>query len=674
MKTPQLIGNQKIFAYLRRSTKKEEQKESKKKQNDSIDLMANDIWIPLEEIQIFEDDFTGYKIKTKDGKPQTKRKGYMELMKEIDKCKTPCILLAYDYSRLARNAPDGITVCEKLGLYGNEQKIEYIRFYDGTIWDKTTREKVINDAFSEANGYSDALSKQKQDKNITSLRRSIMPKTIKAPHGLKATDRGLEVTDKMPFIAKAFEMKSQWETAKEICKYLAINGIKIKEGNLTESVFQKTVYIGEYTHPKTGDFFDKLIFTGGKSAISRQLWDKVQARLWKKGGGYGEKQQGDIIAQLLKIRNEKGEEIGTMSGYTPKDKKTGKLKTRQYKSSLYEKFNIAEMRILEEFMQTTDRMCFIWFKEYYITEALLEIERCERVLKNPPLDEDGDMIINLELVQKRLNNWKDLINAIETSESLKEVKAKIPKFNIRNFIRFTDPQKIEELKVSLEKWKIWKDEEYKKGKMYTIFKEKYGIDFSQNNEEWIQIQFEQIDDYAKRVWESNKTIIESLRKSDPVKTNEESKDQKKKEVEKLKLAIKEREKEVRIIEGNALLRNYSQQEIDEMTQGRKNEIISLESLINEYSEIDEMEKYLGRLPEVLSKTFELALSADQKGNIKDSREDILQLLEISTFELTLDTKKELTVKLFDALEGILYPNGGRYRIRTYDPLRVKQVL
>ncbi len=31
-----------IFAYLRRSTKKEEQKESKQKQNDAIDIMAKD--------------------------------------------------------------------------------------------------------------------------------------------------------------------------------------------------------------------------------------------------------------------------------------------------------------------------------------------------------------------------------------------------------------------------------------------------------------------------------------------------------------------------------------------------------------------------------------------------------------------------------------------------------
>ena len=53
-----------VFAYLRRSTKKEEQKDSKQKQNDSIDLMAKDIGINIEDIQIFEDDFTGFKINT----------------------------------------------------------------------------------------------------------------------------------------------------------------------------------------------------------------------------------------------------------------------------------------------------------------------------------------------------------------------------------------------------------------------------------------------------------------------------------------------------------------------------------------------------------------------------------------------------------------------------------
>ena len=141
-------------------------------------------------------------------------------MEAIDQCKIPCILLAYDCSRLARNVPDGITICEKLGLYGNKQKIEYIRFYDGTKWDKTTRDKTINDAFSEANGYSEALSKQKQDKNITSLRRGIMPKTIKAPHGLRCTEKGLEETDTMQYIYRAFEMKVEGTLGKDISRYL----------------------------------------------------------------------------------------------------------------------------------------------------------------------------------------------------------------------------------------------------------------------------------------------------------------------------------------------------------------------------------------------------------------------------------------------------------------------
>lgn len=81
-------------------------------------------------------------------------------------------------------------------------------------------------------------------------------------------------------------------------------------------------------------------------------------------------------------------------------------------------------------------------------------------------------------------------------------------------------------------------------------------------------------------------------------------------------------------------------------------------MIAEYDKLDEVERYIEKLPEVLAKTFELATSSVKVGTIRGAREDILKLMEISTFELTLNTKKELKVKLFDALEGILCVNGG----------------
>ena len=64
----------------------------------------------------------------------------------------------------------------------------------------------------------------------------------------------------------------------------------------------------------------------------------------------------------------------------------------------------------------------------------------------------------------------------------------------------------------------------------------------------------------------------------------------------------------------------------------------------------------------------------KEANKHHIKEDVLKLIELTTFELTLDTKKELTVKLFDVLTDLEKLNGGLYRIRTYDPLLVRQVL
>lgn len=403
-----------IFAYLRRSTKKEEQRDSKQKQNDSIDLMAKDLGINIEDIQIFEDDFTGFKINTKNGKPQTKRKGYIALMEAIDKCKVPCILLAYDCSRLARNVPDGITICEKLWLYGNKQKIEYIRFYDGTKWDKTTRDKTINDAFSEANGYSEALSKQKQDKNITSLRRGVMPKTIKAPHWLQCTGRGFEETDTMPYIYRAFEMKVEGTLGKDISKYLISHWIPVSEGNLAFMIFQKTQYIGEYTHSKTGDVFENLKFVSWRTAIPRHLWDKVQARIGKKVWGYGEKQQGDIIAWLLHWEEDKTKSFSL----DIKTKPNGK-QHKYYKSNSFGGVNIWEKKIIKEFIKELERIInYISEKRELGGKKFMEVELEE-------LEKDREDILKsiTERFEEQIesdNEGKQLLKEVE--EALEELE------------------------------------------------------------------------------------------------------------------------------------------------------------------------------------------------------------------------------------------------------------
>ncbi|MDD4530789.1 MAG: hypothetical protein PHO80_04560, partial [Candidatus Gracilibacteria bacterium] len=60
-----------------------------------------------------------------------------------------------------------------------------------------------------------------------------------------------------------------------------------------------------------------------------------------------------------------------------------------------------------------------------------------------------------------------------------------------------------------------------------------------------------------------------------------------------------------------------------------------------------------RLPEILSKTFELARKSIDKEKIEDMKDDLLKLIELTTFELTITNKKELKIQLFDVLDGLI---------------------
>lgn len=75
--------------------------------------------------------------------------------------------------------------------------------------------------------------------------------------------------------------------------------------------------------------------------------------------------------------------------------------------------------------------------------------------------------------------------------------------------------------------------------------------------------------------------------------------------------------------------------------------------INELSEGSDMDKYLVKLPEVLTETFELMEDALPKAKKPIKKEDLLKLFELTTFELTVNNKKELKIKLFDVLDALI---------------------
>ncbi len=303
-----------IFAYLRRSTKKEEQEMSLEKQLDSIPFILEEMGLSMADItKSFSDSFTGYKIKTIEGRPQVKRPGFRELVKTVREQKVPCIILAFNPSRLTRNVPDGTTIKEFLGHHENKQKVQYIRFFGGVVWDKNTPATTIDAEVSKAVAYSERLAQDKINNILTSLKSNRLPATIKTPPGLKAAREGLLETEKMPFIHRAFEMKANGETGESIEKYLKQNNSYIKAGNL-KKYFSNSIYIGKYFYERNEVEYE-VKFVKKKVAIPMELWNQVQHRLGKKGSGYGEFQENDVLRKVIKIRGDDGEVIGGMTGY-----------------------------------------------------------------------------------------------------------------------------------------------------------------------------------------------------------------------------------------------------------------------------------------------------------------------------------------------------------------------
>lgn len=714
-----------IFAYLRRSTKKEEQRDSKEKQNDCIDIMARDLWIEIEDIRIFEDDFTWFKITTRNGTPVTKRPWYKALMEEIDKCKKPCILLVYDVSRLARNIPDGTIICEKLWLHGNinKRRIEYIRFYDGTQWDNKTQEKDIYSAFLEANSYSSALAKKKQDSNIASLIRGIMPKTIKAPPWLINTDKGMKENEYMPHIRKAFEMKAEWRLEKEISKYLSLYGINIKTWNLMTLLWSKTQYIWEYTHPKTWEVFENLKFTSWNTAISRDLWDRTHKRIGKKAGGYGEWQQGDIIRELLKWGHDKDKAFSV-------ELKKGKFKS--YKSNAYGGFNRTELKILKEFLRTIpEKIVDLYIeleKSFYASEYYKEKyqDRLNELGKIEPPKEHAvklqDRLASMsqtdreywEEILERHNLISKRITALRfgkeetaydalTGEEIEE--------EIINYIKeetlYIYGKEGSIAKKLTEALLRWEDIEYpmtaemKKREKTMILKirkaqkTKKFQDYSRELEEWEIKVLEMFGDHNTEEWKntriSERNIYTTQRKEvadifakylqEISWVGKEEKEWRENQGKSLENDIKKKSQSVKTKHSKLIdlftSWDITKEDFDigkEKMEEEKKEIETLEKELESISGSSDIEEFFNRLPDILWKTFELSSKVLSNAEIQGMKADILKLMEICTFELEINTKKELKIKLFEGLEDLWNHNGGWWGIRTPDPLRVKQML
>ncbi len=93
----------------------------------------------------------------------------------------------------------------------------------------------------------------------------------------------------------------------------------------------------------------------------------------------------------------------------------------------------------------------------------------------------------------------------------------------------------------------------------------------------------------------------------------------------------------------------SLEEMKEMKNDSENTIKMLEEQMDEISQASDIERYIEHIPLILQTTFELAYESLQEEETALRNVMLKKLLELTTFELTINNQKELQVKLFDVL-------------------------
>lgn len=302
-----------VFAYLRRSTTKKEQASSLSQQEDGIWILANSLRIPLESIVCYSESKSAYEDRT--------RAEWKKMLIDIDKLKVPCTILCRDTSRLSRNPEDNWNI--RTRLFGkrwqkDKPKIENIYFLSETLvtqnWNMLSDREDVETVLH--NNYMESLRTGKKSATGVLLKLNNKELPYASPKGVfRVTKSNEEIykknlheweetiliqNEKMPFIKRVFEMKVEWNTAKEISKYLKQYGkINIVPRKIVETIIQNTIYKWEYTHKQTGEVFT-LNFKEWQPPIDRMLWDRANALIGKRGNGFWLGQEDHIAKGKLK--------------------------------------------------------------------------------------------------------------------------------------------------------------------------------------------------------------------------------------------------------------------------------------------------------------------------------------------------------------------------------------
>lgn len=681
-----------IFVYLRMSTKKKNQEDSIENQNNKVLAQVRSLGINTDDIQRFEDPgVTWFKdIKTKDGKILSRPREWLtELLSTIDAVKVPCLLFAYDPSRLARNSSDGGVIIERLWHNWNKQKIEKIYFSmgDGDMWDNKTPKTEMQNSFMLAERESEKKGKYMKDNILGNLTKGIFPPMTPTPPGLKATKKGLEITDKMQYVQRAMEMRIEGKSLDTIHKYIASKGIKTSLTSITNSIFRNSLYIGTY-QDRQWEIFENLRFVSWKPPISPVFFAELKKHIGKKSWWYGEKQEeGDIIAKLLAWE----QDIDKTKSFSL-DTKKGKHKN--YKSSAFGWFSKSETKILKDFIdQAIPSIVTIYFNFYNKKRTELEdelnLEFKWLVLSEDKSDRNEIQIKQLEeelriieiensriaLMMALYLDWLSLsvLNGMNLQELWDELtyQSKINQNmsetdrNDRLRRQFMRQFSSEFIQLEIRHNKFFYDYWEKFGQLHSIETTDFLNSVNESDMGRIRAKKYSKERLVSVINESNTMDIDVKKK-----LKEDEREQLQAQNEKL-------EEGKKTILKNALKWGYPIEIANELIQDIEKEIESGKWRLEKLWESTDIEQFMERLPEVLSKTFELASKVLSSADINTLKIDLRQLIEIVTFELEISNKKELTVKLQPGLNNLVFLNGApdvgnlRTFIENYDRVAKK---
>ena len=637
-----------IFVYIRRSTTNKQELSLQRQEDDAQDTIKKN-GIDSNKVEYYIESKTAYDgVKEKDWKLVRKRIEFTRMLSDIDASKQPVTILTYEPSRLSRNDKDSGEILDRLfGEYNSKKRnIECIMFNDRQRWTPKMEKAPIKQALLNANSESERIGIRSSKWNIRQLRGGRF--TFSTPRGierLKKWEDALKTNADMPYIRKAWEMKAENKSKREITKYLAKYGIRI---NSFETYFRNSLYAGVFPDPETWELLN-IKFEGGKPPISMELFNRVQKTLGIRR--VSKHQEGDTLTRLLKWEHNAWK---AFTSYFAK----GKYKT--YKSKALWTFDLSERKILDKILNEILSVLFTVLEEIYYESfgKIFSQEEIDRKITSKEImegtialheainalpDEELKKLYKKLLFQSEKIGYKlDLLEQWYTLEDLSGKK----RAELRDMgLSFEDTHKNHFKYICKPEYIILQMKRVRKLRI---------ID---NEFHWISpfhdYCFEQDEKFFNVAHLTREVFKKYLSIHLPIgKKYEETKQEREERISALLIDKDKKKEKMMQIDTNALLNGFTAEVSEKAKLSIQKEIDDIDNQILELSEEVDIEKFFERLPEVLAKVFELSTKVLVEEESEVKKEEVYKVIELAVFELNPITKKELKIKLFPVLEAV----------------------